>query len=426
MKTIIKKYFRLLLITVLFSSGSVWASIIKQIEFVGNDKTKDFVLLQEMRSKVGDTLDIKTLKDDLQAIMDLHLFRSVDYYLYAADDNIKGHIKLVIIVKEKYFLFVLPDIRFDEEDREVRIGVRAYWDNIAGTNQSLRLKIREHGDTLGVSDVRRNLSYTIPRINGSPFVLKLFTNNRDAVIDDYVVSPQKRTEFKYGFDLLRWYHLKNRSSGWYMGTGLYKEERNNDAFYNGDLSEEDYRGNFWGFRIGYKKINNYLFNRRGKDFGYTLDTTRLFFDAEENYTKHLLFYRSYYRLKNYPLNNLNVQVQLGVSEGDYLGDTEFSLGGKFLRGYEKGAYTGNAMVLMNLEYLVPFTNNPAYRYGVIFDVGNTYDRFEDIDLSRLHPAIGVGFRWKLAAFVKVNIRMDIGYAIDTGDSNILLNSRHLF
>ena len=84
------------------------------------------------------------------------------------------------------------------------------------------------------------------------------------------------------------------------------------------------------------------------------------------------------------------------------------------------------MVLMNLEYLVPFSSDPAYRYGVLFDLGNTYEKMSDIDFSDLHPAIGVGFRWKLAAFVKVNIRLDIGYAIDTGSSNVLLNSRHLF
>jgi len=424
----IKKYSAILLfLGSVFSCPLLFASVITQIEFVGNDKTRPHVLLQEMRSKVGDVLDVKKVEEDVQAIMDLSLFRSVDYYLYAADDLLPGHIKLVIMVKEKYFIFVLPDIRFDEEEREVRLGVRAYWDNIAGSNQSLRLKIREHGDTLGVNDVRKSLAYTIPRINGSPFTLKLFHKTRDAVEDDLIgFEPQSRDEQKTGFDLLRWYHLKNRSSGWYMGLGLYTEERNNEAFNAGDVSKEDFQGDFWGIRIGYKRVNSYLFNRRGKDIGYQLDTTRLIFDDDENYTKHLLFYRSYYRLKDKPLNNLNVQVQLGVSEGDYLGDTEFSLGGKLLRGYEKDSYRGNTMVLMNIEYLMPFENNPAYRYGVIFDLGNTYESFEDIDLGRLHSAIGVGFRWKLAAFVKVNIRLDIGYAVDTGDSNILLNSRHLF
>ena len=410
-----------------FSCPVIFASVITQIEFVGNDKTQSHVLLQEMRSKVGDVLDVKKVEEDVQAIMDLSLFRSVDYYLYAADDLVPGNIKLVILVKEKYYIFILPDIRFDEEEHELRLGVRAYWDNIAGTNQSMRLKIREHGDTLGVDDVRKSLAYTIPRINGSPFTLKLFHRTRDAVVDDLAgFEPQTRDELKTGFDLLRWYHLKNRSSGWYMGLGLYTEERNNEAFNIGDISKQDFQGDFWGFRIGYKRVNNYLFNRRGKDFGYELDTTRVLFDDDESYTRHLLFYRSYYRLKQRPLNNLNVQLQLGWSEGDYLGDTVFSLGGKLLRGYEKGEYTGNAMLLMNLEYLIPFSNDPAYRYGLLFDIGNTYDRFEDIDLGRLHPAIGVGFRWKLAAFVKVNIRLDIGYAIDTGDSNILLNSRHLF
>lgn len=422
---IIKKISFTLFLLCLFSNSAL-ASVIMQIEFVGNDKTRDIVLLQEMQSKIGDKLDIRLVKEDVQAIMDLSLFRSVDYYLYAADDYVQDHVKLVIHVREKYFVFVLPDLRFDEEEKEMRFGVRAYWDNINGNNHSLRFKAREHGEELGVRDVRKSLTYAWPRINGSPYRLELFNSTRDAIDTTNEVIPQLRDELKYGFDLFRWYHLDNRSSGWYSGVGLYREERNNEAFNSGDVSKNDFQGSFWGFRFGYKKVNNYLFNRRGKDFGYRLDTTRLLFESDENYTRHLLFYRSYYRLKSYPLNNLNVQLQLGVSEGDYLGDVEYSLGGKTLRGYEKGEYTGNAMVLMNLEYLVPMSDNPAYRYGLLFDIGNTYERFEDIDLGHLHPAIGFGFRWKLAAFVKVNIRLDFGYAIDTGDTNILLNSRHLF
>lgn len=406
--------------------GPIQAALITQIDFIGNEKTREYVLLQEMQSKVGDSLDITVLKEDLQAIMNLGLFRHVDYTLYAADDGIDDHVRLVVQLKEKYYLFVLPEIRFDEVDKEIRLGVRAYWDNIAGSNHSLRLKTREYGGTLGVDDIRHELTYGMPRLYGSAFNIELFNLLREAAVVKDNADPQARKEKKYGFDVLRWRHLNQRSSGWYLGAGLYHEERNNQALSVGDISEPDYRGNFWGFRLGYKQVNEYLFNRRGKDFGYTLDTTRFLFESDQNFTKHILFYRGYYRLKSQPMNNLNVQLELGVSEGEYLGDTEFYLGGSELRGYAKNYYSGNVRVLMNLEYLKPFTNNPSYRYGMLFDMGNTYARFEDIELTRLHPAIGVAFRWKLAAFVNVNIRLDIGYAIDSGNSNVLINSRHLF
>lgn len=426
MKKIIINYCQLvLLLSVIFHTAS--AAIIDQIEFVGNEQTKDRLLQREMLSKVGDKLDIKTVDGDIQAIMNLGLFKSVDYYLYAADVPKPDHVKLVIYVREKYYLFILPEIRYDEEDREFRLGVNAYWDNINGVNHSLRFKLREHGDTLGVTDVKKSLTYSMPRINGSPYRLKLFYKNREAVVEFENADPQQRAEFKAGFELFRWYKLNNRSRGWYSGIALYKEQRENQAFYDGGTSLGNYQGDFWGFRFGFKDVNEYLFNRRGKDFGYSVDTTKYLSDhGDEEYTKHLLFYRSYYRLHHYPLNNLNVQVKLGVSDGNYLGDTEFSLGGSSLRGYEKGIYAGNAMLQMNIEYLIPIGENPAYRYGVILDAGNTYDSFEDIDLARLHPAIGIGFRWKLADFVKVNLRLDIGYAIDTGTTNILLNSRNLF
>lgn len=412
-------------IFLLLAATQAMASVIASIEFIGNKNTQAFVLLQEMRSQVGDELDIATVKEDVQAIMDLHLFRDVKYSVY--DSISKNNVRLVIRVTEKHYLFVLPEIRVDEVDKALHYGVRAYWDNIAGTNQSLRLKLREYGETLGVQDIRQSLEYTMPRIDGSPYTLNFFTEYRESVIEYSAADPQFRQEKKIGFNVDRWRHLDNRSSGWYLGTGLYREERNNSALYDGDVSLADLQGNFLQLRFGYQKINEYLFNRRGKDFGYILNTNRILFNEEDRFTKHLIFYRSYYRLKSHPMNNLNVQMQLGASDGDYLGDNVFSLGGSELRGYsERGLYNGNAMVLMNIEYLVPFSNNPAYRYGVLLDVGNAYDRAKDIDFKGLHTTIGLAFRWKVAAFVKVNIRLDIGYATDTGDSNIILNSRHLF
>ena len=427
MKLLVRNIYSLLLICLLFTATPLQAAIISKIEFVGNNKTADFVLLQEMQTKVGEQLDIKTVESDVQAIMDLSLFREVKYFLHEEEDQVfESNVKLVIQVREKRYLFILPEIKMDEDDNRLYYGVRAYWDNIAGSNKSLRFRARENGKVLGVRDIRQNLTFRVPRLNGSPYTLEVFNDFRDAAVEADSTDPQLREEFKYGFAMERWLNSKGRSSGWYIGAGLYTEERNNEAMFAGDISLPDFRGDFLELRLGYKKINEYLYNRRGKDVGYIVNTNQLFSSDQEDYTKHLFFYRSYYRLKSNPLNNLNVQVQLGFSNTDYLGDTVFDLGGRSLRGYEKAAYTGNAMLQMNVEYLLPFSLDPAYRYGFLFDAGNTYERASDIDISALHPSIGFGFRWKLAAFVKVNIRLDFAYAIDTGGSSVLLGSRHVF
>jgi len=426
-KLLVRNIHTLFFICLLFAATPLQAAIIGKIEFVGNNKTADFVLLQEMQTKVGDQLNIKTVESDIQAIMDLSLFRKVEYFLHEEEDQIfDSNVKLVIHVIEKRYLFILPEIKMDEDDNRLYYGVRAYWDNISGSNKSLRFRAREYGKVLGVRDIRQNLTYRMPRLNGSPYTLEVFNDYRDAAVESDIDDPQLREEFKYGFAMERWLNPKGRSSGWYIGAGLYTEERNNEAMFAGDISLPDFRGDFLELRLGYKRVNEYLYNRRGKDVGYIVNTNQVFSSDQEAYSKHLLFYRSYYRLKSNPLNNLNVQVQLGFSNRDYLGDTVFDLGGRSLRGYEKGTYTGNAMLQMNVEYLAPFSQDPAYRYGFLFDAGNTYERASDIDISELHPSVGFGFRWKLAAFVKVNIRLDFAYAIDTGDSNVLLGSRHVF
>lgn len=402
------------------------ADIVSAIEFEGNDVTKESVFLQEMQTKVGDEFDLEKLKSDIQAIMDLGLFRNVDYSLSYTDQIMSGNVAITISVHEKYFLFVLPRIRYDDDEGKFHWGVSASWNNIGGLNRHLTYKLSEHGKTLGVLDLREKLTFSMPRLNGSPYNLDFYTQNREAVVGDVYDNPQNRKEHVSGIDLFRWFNPKRQSSGWYAGAGIFQADYRNDAFYSGMPSSDDHQGDFLSLKFGFQRINEYLFNRRGKDYGIIIDTTRFLFDNDEHSVRYQLFYRSYYRLKSNPMNNLNVQVRAEVSEGNYLGDVAFSLGRSSLRGYEAATYTGNALFAMNIEYLMPFDRDPAYRYGYIMDLGNTYERGEEMDLTHLHPSVGVAFRWKLAAFVKVDLRIDIAYGIDEDSFNLLAGTRHVF
>ncbi|TNF37462.1 MAG: outer membrane protein assembly factor, partial [Gammaproteobacteria bacterium] len=136
---------------------------------------------------------------------------------------------------------------------------------------------------------------------------------------------------------------------------------------------------------------------------------------------------SYYRFKSRPHDNLNVQTLFGHASNDILGDAAFSLGsGDDLRGYDNDRFEGNTLLLVNMEYMTPMEVYPTFRYVYFLDIGNTYDEVSDIKHGSLKTGAGVGFRWKLTAFVKLDLRMDIGYGFYDSDYHISFGTRHTF
>lgn len=400
-------------------------TIISEIEFIGNDVTREALFFQEMQTREGDELDIKTIESDVQAIMDLGLFRTVEYEIEEIDEDDPERLRLLIEVREKHYLLLLPRLRLSDTG-EFNAGIKVSWRNLGGMNQSLDWLVEERGETFGVSDIRRSLTYSYPRIMDSPYQVSFYGSTRDAVVNAETEDPQLRQEQAYGVHLFRWFNPLGQSSGLYASVGLNNQQRFNLAYFPGDQTLPDFGADFINFSIGYRDINEYLYYRRGKDVGYILSTSGFFSPADESFTQHYMFYRSYYRLKSRPTNNLNVQAVLGISEGDFLGDKAFALGGSALRGYEKDEFKGNALIQINMEYLIPFTADPIYRYGYFMDIGNAFEDVDSVNISDLHVGIGMGMRIKLVAYVGVDLRIDLGYAVDNEDYRFTVGSRHAF
>ena len=61
------------------------------------------------------------------------------------------------------------------------------------------------------------------------------------------------------------------------------------------------------------------------------------------------------------------------------------------------------------------------------DVGNAWEDTSDVDLSDLRYSAGIGLRWKLKSFVRVDIRLDIsqGFSED-GETKFYLGTNATF
>ena len=129
------------------------------------------------------------------------------------------------------------------------------------------------------------------------------------------------------------------------------------------------------------------------------------------------------------MDAVDLQARLGLSSGDiFASDTSaYSLGGsKTLRGYATGSFLGNSYVLLNVQYLRPLFGYYELRGAVFLDVGKTYPSNTQLHLGDLKWDIGVGFRWRLKSFVKIDLRADAAYAPDIGEWRYFAGIKEIF
>lgn len=416
-----------LLVLCFYTIGAEAEPRIRSISFEGNRVTEESMLLREMYIKEGDVLDEQRLQKSVQAIRDLGLFEDVSHFLaedYTDPDDADNVVDVVILLEEKYYLLILPRARVDDD--EMHLGIQVYWDNIWGLNHSMRFLVEDRGATEGVSEQRQRITYNYPNVNGSRYSLGFQLLNMNDVDDTEVGGAVNRKDGLLGINLSKWLNPAGRNQGWFIGLGIDAQYRENLVI-SGSLQDEKLDAIILKLRYGYQSVHEYAYNRGGKEFGYQLDVSDGDFGSNSEFVKHYLYYRSYYRSRSRPDDNLNVQTLLGYATDDILGDAAFSLGSsQDLRGYSNNVYEGNALLLMNIEYLTPKYNYRSLRYVYFLDIGSTYNDFSEILHENLKTGIGFGIRWKIPKFVKLDLRMDIGYGISEDDYHVSLGTRHAF
>jgi outer membrane protein assembly factor BamA len=116
-----------------------------------------------------------------------------------------------------------------------------------------------------------------------------------------------------------------------------------------------------------------------------------------------------------------------LSNERILNEDNFKLGGSSsLRGYESNTLTGNSFIALNVEYLAPLLGYYPLRGVAFVDVGNAYPGNSDIRLSDLKTGAGLGLRWNIKSFVKVDLRLDVAYGFDSGKTRVYAASRQMF
>ena len=422
--------------------------VITGIEFTGNKVTRAKILRQEMQIKEGDVADPVLIELSRQAIMDLGLFTSVRAYL----EPRVGGLFLRIAVKEKYYILPVPKLNRDD-DNKYSIGAEISFDNLSGLNQKLKLRY-ESEDADGQADNQKItntlLSFTYPRVAGSAWLLhseltqtysprevnagSIF-NLVPTALPDPLDTLYKKEAWTMAVQASRWLNPLGLSNGWQLGSGLVWRHNSYDCL-GGDCVQGQSNSQFQDAQaVGvsllgqYVDVRDLLFSRSGEEYGYRGELGAPVLGSDTHYTRHEFFYRQYVTFPERLHENIDIQAKLGLSSGDiFATDTyAYSLGGsKTLRGHDTGSFNGNSYFLLNIQYLRPFFGYYAFR-GVLFtDIGNAYPSNTQLHLADLKWDIGVGFRWRLKSFVKIDLRVDAAYAHDRGEWKYFLGTNEIF
>ena len=402
------------------------AATINEIRYEGNDVTQASLLNREIYIKKGDVVDDVLIEKSRQAIMDLGLFKTVSFYLKNTQaervNDEEVLVDVLFVLEEKYFIIVLPRLKID--DNEIYYGLQLNWDNVAGINHRMRVLFQNRGVSDGIQETRNLFRYSYPNVNGSTYNIGVHVEESNRV--DETEGVINRQDEIYGLTLSRWLNSQGRNRGWFVGGGVTYQYRDNDVIVGAELSGK-IDTVIMGFETGYVSVSDYEYNRGGKSYGYKLDWSHESIGSEDFFVRHYLYYKSYYRFYDYPLSNLNVQTVLGHANNYILGASAFTLGSRNdLRGYENDRFSGNTMLLTNVEYMFPHDDYPIIRYVGFVDIGNTYDRLSDVFHKPLNLGVGVGLRWKIRAFVNLDLRADFGYGVTDSDYKFTFGTRNMF
>jgi len=108
---------------------------IAKIEVNGNIKTKDYIILREMRLKPGDCVRLRQIEEDRKRLQNLGLFTRVEMKLKQSPQGII----LIVNVTERWYFFPFPILFINERDwSKLSYGAGMVNTNFRGRGESLQ------------------------------------------------------------------------------------------------------------------------------------------------------------------------------------------------------------------------------------------------------------------------------------------------
>lgn len=391
--------------------------ILEGYKVEGNIKTKNKVILREMRMKPGQPFNANLARRSMQRIYNLGFFQDVNMKLLPGKEP--NSVILEVIVVEK---------------RTGAFGIGAGYSNNGGFLGSINLSdsnFRGTGDSVGLmyefggnddDDRGFSVNYYHPWLDSKQTSASFRFYNRTYEYDDYDTNGHEIEE----------YDRHTRGEEITFGRPSNEYTTNYISLKNQDNQYKKYVSGLNRSRdMAWRKKN--FGTTRSLSFSHVVDTRdniynptqghRYSFTAEHagfggdfTYNKYMANGQQYYPLGH--AHVLALRLNLGYSNKLLPSFSQFQIGGQStLRGYKDNQFKGSRMVDGSIEYQFPVVSK--VRGALFFDYGDAWkgqnwpwQKLEDG--FTLHHSYGVGVQIQTPVGP---LRLDYGIGSDGGRTN---------
>ena len=378
----------------------------------GNTKTKDRVILREMRLKIGETFDVKKARRSMQRIYNLGFFEDVNMKLNPGEAP--GSVILEADVVEKRTGNFGIGAGYSSSDGFVGM-INVGDTNFRGTGDAVSLMYEMSGDD---TDARGFVfSYRRPWLDNKETTGSLRIYNRTYEYDDYDTDGDLKEEYmrKYsGGEITlgrpvneyatNFITLRNRSDTY---------ERHKSSGNVGNRSTPAWKwwrdANFGTTRsITLQRVNDTRDNIYNPTSGgrMNLELEIAGFGGDFNYQKFTAEDKRFFKVGR--AQTVALRAQIGYARGTISESNLYKIGGQdSLRGYRDDQFRGTRMLLATAEYRFPIVNKVQ---GAVFtDWGNAWS--DRRWLNTIKGSVGVGLQLETPIGP---IRLDYGRGSDGG------------
>ena len=384
---------------------------VEDISLRGNTKTRDKVILRELRFKKGDVFNREVASRSIQRVYNTGYFEDVNVRLLPGQKNAQDVIVEIDVVEQKTGTVTIGAGYSDSDGLVGILGLSET--NLRGTGDKVSIQwefggetnsnknyifsythpwLNDHGDSIGFSLFDRENDYTDYNEDGDEVADYdrqtrgfniTYGRVRSEYVSDFITLETKETKYKdwnSGYDYRKDYGIAANGDDLNFKT-------------NGYLDDNFGTTNSLRWSHVFDNRDNVFDPTRGKRLSFTGVWAGNGLGGDFDYFKFIVENRLYYKVGH--AHVIAVRLMGGIADGDMPYNDLFTLGGADnLRGYEDDEFRGNKMYLGTIEYRYPIAKKVQ---GVFFvDAGNAWGGTDKVpwyhDNDELHYAGGLGFR----------------------------------
>lgn len=386
--------------------------ILEGYKVKGNTKTKERVILREMRQKPGEPFNSKLARRSMQRVYNLGFFEDVNIKMNPGVDP--NAVVMELDVTEKRTGSFGIGAGYSSEDGVV--GMVSIGDtNFRGTGDAISLSYETSGDDTDAHGY--TFSYRRPWLDSKETVGTFRIYNRTYEYDDYDESGDLKETYmrKYSGGELTFGRPVSEYSTNYLTLRNCKDSyvKHVDDGNLGDRSTPAYEGwrrdNFGTTRsVTFEHVTDTRDNVYNPMSGSRLSLSGEFagFGGDFDFQKYTVDGQRYIRAGHSQVFAL--RARYGVGTGDISEFNQYRIGGQgSLRGYREDQFRGDREFLGTVEYRFPVVKKVQ---GALFtDWGGAWD--SGLTPDDLHASVGVG----ISLTTPIGpLRFDYGWGEDGG------------